>query len=360
MMSITFNTVSPNYNQSNSVLIKKQQKQTAYQPPKADSVQFSRSAREAMLTDTPSQPIVTTAPTDSLPTMASATPVVLPSSPLVAGVQPVASATPNLGLIGTIAGSFAGLGVLGLGVMVFGQHGKINELEGELNFAKQATTKLEKKVTTLTAEMQGKAQQVAVDALEQRVESVENSTDQLEKISKWKAAHPHLIETLPKSAAPTWASTTWFDKDSLSDFEAVKNKILDGTNTIWKPNNVENQALREDAWFLSETILQTLIEKIEALADTEKTKPEMETLLATVKTLKPAFTDINPETALESPEWKEIVSLPTTATEVEKLAAEIRNYRLQPNNGDEGLKPLVEKVYNLLKEQLEETNPPVV
>ena len=161
MMNITFNTVSPNYNQSNSVLIKKQQKQTTYQPLKADNVQFSRSAREAMPTDTPPQPIVTTAPTDSLPTIASATPVVLPSSPLsspaVAGVQPVAPATPNLGLIGTIAGGLAGLGVLGLGVMVFGQHGKINELEGELNFAKQATTKLGDKVTKLTAEMQEKA-----------------------------------------------------------------------------------------------------------------------------------------------------------------------------------------------------------
>ena len=114
-----------------------------------------------MPTDTPPQPIVTTAPTDSLPTIASATPVVLPSSPLsspaVAGVQPVAPATPNLGLIGTIAGGLAGLGVLGLGVMVFGQHGKINELEGELNFAKQATTKLGDKVTKLTAEMQEKA-----------------------------------------------------------------------------------------------------------------------------------------------------------------------------------------------------------
>ncbi|MCS6266224.1 MAG: hypothetical protein H2174_01525 [Vampirovibrio sp.] len=361
MMNITLNTVSPNYNQSNSVLIKKQQKQTAYQPLKADNVQFSRSAREAMPTDTPPQPIVTTAPTDNLSTMASATPVVLPSSPLplsspaVAGVQPVAPATPNLGLIGTIAGSFAGLGVLGLGFMVFGQHGEINGLKEELNFAKQATTKLENKVTKLTAEMSEKAQQTVVDALDQRVGIVEKAAEKAKKIASWGAKYASRIETLPENAPviAKWANN-WF-VNGLESFADLKGKFFDRKSTFFN-NDTDNIALRKDARFLHETVLPAFETHIETLADTEKTKPKMETLLATVKTLKPAFTDINPETALESPEWKEIVLLPTTATEVEKLAAEIRNYRLKPTNGVEGLKPLVEEVYTLLKEQLEGTN----
>ena len=97
------------------------------------------------------------------------------------------------------------------------------------------------------------------------------------------------------------------------------------------------------------------MEKIGALPPGAKTAP-VQALLNTVEALQPAFEDIHPETALESPEWKEIVSLPNTATEVEKLAAEIRNYRLKPTNGVEGLKPLVEEVYILLKGQLEDTN----
>jgi uncharacterized protein (UPF0335 family) len=359
MMNITFNTVSPNYNQSNSVLIKKQQKQTAYQPLKADSVQFSRSVREAMPTDTPPQPIVTTAPTDNLSTMAGATPVLLPSSPLsspaVAGVQPVAPATPNLGLIGTIAGSFAGLGVLGLGFMVFGQHGEINGLKEELNFAKQATTKLENKVTKLTAEVSEKAQQVAVDALEQRVKSVEKVAEKAEKIALWSDKHPNRIDTLPESpkSFEEWAKD-WFHKDS--NLAALKTRLVDDDALKETSVKLAEIDLRKDARFLAEEVLPAFAQTIERLEENKKT-PEIKTLYDSVKALQPAFTEINPETAFELPHWKEVTpNVDSLSTPAEKLAAKIKNKRLTSQNAED-LKPLVEEVYNLLKIELEATNP---
>jgi len=338
---------------------------------KTDSFQIKQNPREetpaivasptvtnqtVALVDSPSLPATTTTTGLQPDTFQTATNSAL--APVNAAKLATNTKPTDLGLIATIISGIASLGIIGLGVALWTKHDEFNKLNGDLTTLKQTVAQQRKLITDIESKVK-EGGLTQIESLSQKLEQLIIDFENQKSAEAWVKANPKRIDTLPESpkgdasvGGIDW-SKGWFEKDltlaGLKD-RLLKDDAFNANNT--KPTNIN---LRQDPRFLAEVVLPAFANIIDNLGGPNKTSGSINKLNDSVEALQLAFEKIDPNTAHNSPVWgaiEKLADLSDNATDADKLAREIINTRLSSNNPDH-LKPLVEKVYLLLRDQLE-------
>lgn len=364
LLTPTTSNANPTFHLTNTV--KNYQKPSSQSQIKSDSFQIKHNPREetpaivasptvtnppVALVDSPSLPATTT----SIPAGFQPATFQTATNSALAPVNAVKLATntkpTDLGLIGTILAGVSALGVIGLGVALWTKHGEFNRLNGDLTTLKQTVAQQRKLITELESIKQNGI--TGLESLNQALETLKQEVKNKSLADDWGKTYPERIDKLPESPKiiEEWAKD-WFHKGGLNTLNDIKDRIFDVDNTFFKKDK-ENKDLRQDAKFLAEEVLPAFMRTINHLSEPKKANPIKE-LQEAIEILQPTFEEIIPNVAHTSPTWNQVIdikNLPQNITKAEKLALKIRATRLSSNNPDD-LKPLVEKVYLLLRDQL--------